>query len=164
MRLTIFRDSTKARAELTARSGDRLFDRSLETVVSDPMPGSPPIPTLPPGHAADSVIVVVTFGDTSSSEPQGVIHFAAVQTRGELVPNTLRVLPPMRHSGPFPPTTVKYDILETGRVDPASLEFVRSTGMRFDDAIREGLRTAQFRAPTSNCRPVAQTVVQAFGR
>jgi hypothetical protein len=164
LRLTIFRDSTKTRTELTASSGDRLFDRSIGTIVDAPMPGSPLIPALWPGVAADSMIVVVTFGDTSSTAPRGVIHFAAVQTRGELIPNTLRVYPPAGHSGAFPPTTVKYDILETGRVDPASLEFVRSAGVQFDDAIRQGLRAARFRAPTSNCRPVPQTVVQTFGR
>ena len=59
---------------------------------------------------------------------------------------------------------MKYDIGGTGRVDPTSLEFVRSAGVRFDEAIRAGLRDARFRPPTSNCRPVAQTVVQTFGR
>ena len=59
---------------------------------------------------------------------------------------------------------MKYVIGGTGRVDPASLEFVRSAGVRFDEAIRAGLRDARFRPPTSNCRPVAQTVVQTFGR
>lgn len=152
------------RGELTAKSGDGRFDRSLETIVGDPMPDSPPFPALPQSLAADSVIVVVTFGDTSSVAAQGVVHFAAAQTRGELVPNTLRVNPPPGHSGPFPQSTVKYDILETGRVDPASLEFVRSAGVRFDEAIRAGLRDARFGPPTSNCRPVAQTLVQTFGR
>jgi hypothetical protein len=43
-------------------------------------------------------------------------------------------------------------------------QFDNSRGGIFETAVRDGLLKARFRAPTSNCRPVAQTVVQTFGR
>lgn len=161
--LVLFQDSARNRLEIVTGSGDRSFDGSLASIVDDPMPASARFPAVPGG--ADSVIVRLAFGDAAADSGGGVIRFAAHQTRIELRRGTLRVDPPPGHRGDFPPITVKYDVLESGRVDPLSLEFVRSPGGRdFERAIREGLLRAQFTPPTSNCRPVAQTVVQTFGR
>jgi hypothetical protein len=161
--LTLSRDPARSQLQLVSGSGDRRFDRSLESIVREPMPGSPPLPQLPSAYDGDSLIVALEFGHAAATEPHGMVRFAAAQTRGELHRNTLRVDPPPGHRGPFPQTTVKYDVLETGRVDPSSIEFVRSQGRQFEEVIRNGLLMARFSPPTSNCRPIAQSFVQTFG-
>lgn len=162
--LVLRRDARAHRLEIVSGSGDRSFDQSVATIVKDPMPASLELPRLPDGEEADSIVVVLTFGHPASLENvHGVVRFASEQTRAELHRNTLRVDPPMGHSGSFPPATVKYDVTELGTVDPTSIEFVRSPGRSFENVIRDGLLRARFTAPTSNCRPIGQTVVQTFG-
>lgn len=162
--LVLFRNAERNRLELIEVSGDKTFDESIRSIVVDPMPASADFPTLP-GEATDSVVVKLTFGDVPPEEGVGLVRFAAHQTRIELDRGSLRVDPPAGHRGDFPAITVKYDVSESGRVNPASIEFVRSSGGRaYENAVREGLMRARFTPPTSNCRPVAQTVVQTFGR
>lgn len=163
VRVTLNRDHHQTRFQLTSASGDRLFDQSLESFLKDPMPASPGLPDIPSGASVDSLSVVLLFGDTTDAPLRGTIRFAASQTRGELHRNTLRVESPAGYRGPFPPTTVKYDVLETGLVDLESIEFVRRSGGQFENAIREGLRSARFTPPTSNCKAISQSVVQTFG-
>lgn len=163
LRLTIYRDARSPRAELVERSGDERFDNSLRSIAAEPMPGSPAFPSLPVS-APDSVVVDLSLGAEPQAEHVGVARFAAAQTRIELDRRSLEVRPPVGHTGPFPRTTVKYDILPDGRVDPSSFEFVRSPGRRYESVVAQALLDARFTAPTSNCRPVAQTVVQTFGR
>jgi len=164
VRLTIRRDGRQHRAEVVQGSGNRAFDRSLETIASHPMPGSPALPGLPPGETGDSVVVTLTFGDTPDIDPRGIVRFAAVQTRIELETRSLAVQRPPGYSGNFPRMTVKYDVTTEGRVDPVSIEFVRTRGAEFEHQIRDALMKARFRPPTSNCRPIAQSVVQTIGR
>lgn len=162
--LVLFRNTRRNRLELTEVSGDKTFDESLRTIVNDPMPASADFPALP-NEAVDSVVIRMILGTVPSDEVVGVVRFAAHQTRIELDRASLRIDPPAGHRGDFPTTTVKYDVTESGRVNPVSIEFVRSTGGRvYENAIRDGLVRARFTPPTSNCRPVAQTVVQTFGR
>ncbi|MGH7460994.1 MAG: energy transducer TonB [Longimicrobiales bacterium] len=161
LRLTLLRDAKRSRVEIVSGSGDKQFDSTLPKILAEPMPASPAMPGLPNGTTTDSLVVELTFGEAVPGA--GVIRFAAVQTRGALVPNTLQVMPPPGQQGPFRETTVKYDIREDGRVDATSLEFVRSPGRDYEDAVRAGLLQARFTAPTSNCRPIAQTMVQTFG-
>lgn len=162
MRVTLFRDSRQNRAEVLERSGNGTFDRSLESIVSDPMPGSPDLPAFPPHVTADSLVVMLVFGEVPEGYPQGLVRFAAEQTRSRLRGNSMRVQRPAGFSG-GPRATVKYDITAQGRVDPVSVEFVQSTNAQFEDAIRDALMSARFEPPTSNRQPLAQTVVQTFG-
>jgi TonB family protein len=161
--LVLFRNAERNRLELVDASGDRTFDESIRSIVVDPMPAVAGFPTIA-GESADSVVVRLTFGDVPPGDV-GYVRFAAHQTRIELDRASLRVDPPAGHRGNFPAMTVKYDVTESGRVDPASIEFVRSLGDRgYEHAVRDGLMRARFTPPTSNCRPVSQTVVQTFGR
>jgi hypothetical protein len=125
------------------------------------MPVSPPIPPAPAG--VDSAVVLLSFGEVPAPNAP-VIRFAVVQTRGELLRGTLNVVPPRGSSGPFPRLTVKYDVTADGLVDHASVEFVTAASSEYQDAVRDGLLGARFIAPQSNCRPIAQTMVQMFGR
>lgn len=161
--LTVSRDGRSHQIALASGSGDRMFDQSLMSIVNGPMPASPELPKLPDGEAADSVLVILTFGLPAPGTSHGSVRFAAEQTPGRLQPNSLRVDPPTGHPGPFPRTTVKYDIMESGTVNASSIEFLHSQGRNFEEAVRHGLLRARFTAPTSNCRPVGQTVVQTFG-
>lgn len=161
--LVLHRVGRRNRLELVEGSGDEAFDESLESIVHSPMPASLDLPPLPAG-AGDSIVVRLTFGSVPGDSTAALIRFAAHQTPGRLEHGTLRVEPPAGHRGSFPALTVKYDISEQGTVSPASLEFVRSPGRAFEEAVRDGLARARFVAPTSNCRPVAQSVVQTFGR
>lgn len=162
--LVLFQNAERHRMEPIEVSGDRSFDESLSSIVDDPMPASAEFPTLP-GGMTDSVVVRLIFGAVPTGEDVGLVRFAAHQTRIELDRGSLRVEPPAGHRGDFPATTVKYDVTESGRVNAASIEFVRSSGGRaFENAVRDALMRARFTPPTSNCRAVAQSVVQTFGR
>lgn len=163
MRVMLFRDGRKPRAEITRPSGDKRFDETLESIVDDPMPASPSLPALPATIAADSVVVLLTLGEIPAGV-QGTVRFAAAQTRIELDRSSFRVAPVRRPGEAPPPFTVKYDVRENGTIDESSIEFIGSAHISVEMAIRDGLRGARFKAPTSNCRPIAQTVVQTFGR
>jgi len=82
------------------------------------------------------------------------------------VPGTLSVTAPR---GPGTPdarlrrATVKYDVLENGRVDPGSIEILQSSDLELSRAIEQALIGARFTPARSNCRAVAQSVVQVFG-
>lgn len=167
-RVVMFRDGRTPRGEIITPSGDKRFDETLKSIVDDPMPASPPLPQLPAGSAADSMSVVLTFGEIPTTGVQGLVRFAAVQTPIELDRGSLQVVAvPSTSSGrPAlpPPFTVKYDVRENGTVDDLSIEFLSGTSSGMEMSVRNSLRNARFKAPTSNCRPIAQTVVQTFGR
>ena len=162
--LVLYRGKNRATGRLVTPSGDDQFDRTLSSLWDNPMPASPEFPVLPSTVAGDSVVVQVWLGTWADAGPDvGIIRFAAVQTRIQVVPNTLRVTMPPGFQGRVPRTTVKYDVTTAGVVDPASIEFLENVDPGFEDAIRAGLRGAEFRPPTSNCRPIVQSVVQTFG-
>lgn len=168
LRVVLFRNERKPRVDVIKPSGDKRFDETVASMVEDPMPASPALPGLPPGSERDSIVVHLTLGDIPSAGVQGVVRFAAVQTRVELVRNSLQVVPTVGTSpgrpASVPPVTVKYDVRENGTVDEASIEFLSGAASGMEMAIREGLRLARFKPATSNCRPIAQSVVQTFGR
>lgn len=149
-------------ARVAAPSGDRGFDRTLPDVFERPAPASPAVPALPPG--LDSARVVIGFGGAPPAGAQAV-RFAAQQDPVRIVPGTLTVNnPPEASRMGQPSATVAYDVDENGRIDPASIRFLASSNRDLEHAIRTGLVRARFTAARSNCRPVAQTVVQRFGR
>lgn len=161
--LTLFKDSVRNRLQVSSSSGDRLFDESLKSIIVDPMPGAPALPAPPDSLGVDSVVVEVTVGSVPGREPRGLVRFAAAQTGARLHPGTLEVFPPAGHRGPFPAMTVKYDVTEAGSVDMSSVQFLRSAGASFERSVLRGLQSARFQPPTSNCRPIRQSVVQMFG-
>ena len=163
LRVVMFRDGRKPRSEIIKPSGDKAFDQSLGSIADEPMPASPPLPAFPAGITADSMMLRVTLGELPDAAVRGLIRFAAVQTRIRLSPGSLRVQFNSLASDRIPKITVKYDVQADGSVDPRSIQFLQSGPDAMERAIREGLFGARFTAPTSNCRSIAQTVVQTFG-
>lgn len=163
LRVVLFRDGRSPLGHVVAGSGEKRFDETLSSIWRDPMPGAPTFPGFPSTYAADSAVVSLYLGKLPDTEIVGVERFAAVQTPVELNRSTLRVSVPGGRSGATPRVTVKYDVTETGTVDGGSIEFLSMASYEFQEAIRSGLMRARFRPPTSNCRPIRQSVVQTFG-
>lgn len=126
------------------------------------MPASPSYPSLSLDDG-DSLVVVVELGNEPEGEAPGIMRFAAHQTPMKLHRSTLRIRFSQSSAAPPPRVTVKYDVSPTGRVIPSSIEFLGHIDFEFEQAIREGLLAASFDAPTSDCRRIAQTVVQVIG-
>ncbi len=156
-------------------SGDRLFDRSLESIVRDPLPGSPELPALPASVTADSVALRIVFGAKPEGPVPGVIRFASEQSPVSVVANSLTISYTPRTPttvvgrGAQAPSagdivaTVKYDITEEGTVDPRSIQIVDATNRDFGRAVQDGLLRARFTAATTNCQRVRISVIQRFG-
>lgn len=164
MTLVLHRGGRVAVAGPLAGSGDRTFDESLASIVDAPMPGAPPFPTLPTS-VSDSVLVDLVFGDVPSGTA-ATIRFAAQQRPVRLVPGTLNVVAPRDAGTPNARNrraTVKYDVFIEGTVDPGSIEILESSDAEIGRAIEQALRSARFTPAQSNCRAVAQSVVQTFG-
>jgi hypothetical protein len=162
MLVTLHRDGEVEASDLEG-SGDDGFDRSLRSIVDEPMPAAPDLPELPEDFVADSATLRISFGHANAAEPHAVIRFAAHQTPVRLVPGTLRVDNPPGSSR-APRATVKYDVTPSGTVRRASIEILRSSSRALSEAIQDGLLRARFEPATSNCRPIGQSVVQTFGR
>jgi len=156
MRFVLF-EGEASLLEFSSLSGDDRFDESIETIIDEPMPGGPEWPAVASG---DSLLVEVRFGGAGGGD--SVVRFAAEQTPVRLNRNSMRVEPrrPVPRSAA---ATVKYDVQPSGIVEPRSIEVLRSNDNDLTDAILEALRMAQFEPATSNCRPIAQSVVQTFG-
>ena len=160
----LFRDGRPPRGDLIRLSGDKRFDESIQSIVRDSLPASPPLPSFPDGASGNSLPVLLTFGEIPTGVAS-IVRFAAVQSPVELQRRSLRVVAaPAGTRERFPMGTMKYDVRENGTIDFQSIEFLQSIPRTFEDIIRDGLREARFKPATSNCRPIAQTVVQTFGR
>ncbi len=159
----------------TTSSSDRLFDRSLESVLRDPLPGSPDLPLLPASVSADTLALRVRFGVEPETLMPGMVRFAAIQTPVEVVPGTLQ----MTFQRRAPTTiggrntsaaaavsgieaTVKYDVTVEGTIDPRSLQLVDSNDREFGRTVMDALVRARFNAATTNCQPVRISVLQKF--
>ena len=166
--VTLHRDGRTSAPIIERPSGDRAFDESLLTIFEDPLPVSPDFPALP-AAAGDSLRVVIAFGEEPAVPDAGIVRFAAHQTPVE-VTGGLRIEMPfvttnLRRPPPPPPTIVtKYDVDANGNFLPETFEVLVGDGQPLAQAVREGLMRAQFRAARSNCRPIALTVLQVFGR
>ncbi len=165
--LMVYRKGPPRRLDLSLQSGDRLFDQSLRSIVEEPLPGSPPFPLLPDGLGSDSLTVSVSLGFVDTTHgPVGLVRFAAEQQPVRLVPGSLRVEATSRSNSMTPGprrATVAYDVTISGSVDPGSIEVLESTDPDLSEAIRDALLRARFTPAESNCRPVAQSVIQTFG-
>ena len=147
--------------EMTA---DRAFNNSLtELFTEEPPGGAPLLPELP--AEVDSLRVTVGFGAELEAADAGVVRFAAQQTRFRVVPGTLFVSRGQSRSATGDPrAVVKYDVSADGRLIPGTIQVLQSSSPTFDMAVARGLAQARFVPAQSNCRPIAQSVVQRFGR
>jgi hypothetical protein len=161
---------------IESASDDRTFDRSLMSVVRDPMPASPILPELPAGVEADSLVLQVKFGVEPEGPEQGLIRFAGVQQPAALMPGSLLIDYQQRRSvgvGQRMQSSVavmegfnviyKYDIDANGLVDPRSIQLLEANDRDLARAIQDALVKARFTPATSNGIAVRVTVVQVFG-
>jgi hypothetical protein len=160
-------------SEPSPSTGDRLFDRSLESIVRDPLPGSPELPAIPSSVSADSLALRIDFGATPEAPVPGVIRFAAIQAEVILTPGTLNVQvnqrapTSMRNPSAVATAaytaTVKYDVTADGQVDPRSIQLIEVGDRDFGRAVQDALIRARFTPATTNCQPVRISVIQRFG-
>jgi hypothetical protein len=162
---TLHRDGGVRAVVVEAASGDRLYDRSLESIFGS-RAAEPALP-FPGSLAEDSIRVRVWLG----VEPEGGggpgVRFAAQQSPVRVVPGSLQVFAPPggpgARPGARPSATVKYDVDADGALVPGSVQVLRSSGAEFSRRVTEGVRRARFVPAQANCRPVARSVAQRFG-
>lgn len=165
MAVTVYADGRWRAGEPGPASGDRFFDRTLRTIVNEPMPGAPKPPDWPYGMASDSVVLLLSFGLEDVPGPHAVVRFAAQQSPVRVLPGTLRVAAPrapQASSAPSRRAMVKYDVTEAGTVAVGSIEVVESSDPVLSRAIQSALPVARFEPAQSNCRPIRMTVLQTF--
>jgi hypothetical protein len=138
-------------------SGDALFDRSLETIFTDPMPASPEFPPL--DHAGPVTLLIRFGGEPAPGERSATIRFARQQRPVRVVPRSFYVSGQENDRA-----TIEYDVSASGDVVPGSLEMLDVTRGQFKDALRYSLYQAHFFPAQSECEPIALSVVQQFGR
>ena len=158
---TLYRDGREPSVRVERPSGDRLFDRSLTTIFGR-SPYEHPLPPFPAGLTADSVRVRVSLGE----EPEGsaaVVRFAAQQTPARMVPGTLRGTErrPYVRPGSWPVAIIKYDVGPDARV--SGIQVLSATTREIGEAVALSVERASFTPAKSNCREIAQSVVQQFG-
>ena len=144
--------------ETRTTSGDALFDESLLTFFSDPVPATPRLPR-PPRGVSDTVRVLLRFGgEPQAGERAGVVRFARQQREARIMPSSLLV-----RLTPRDRAVVKYDIGTDGRVVPGSLQMVQSTGESFAREVEQALYRRRFPPAQGDCSPIRVTIVQLFG-
>jgi hypothetical protein len=162
--VTLYRDAREPAVQVLRPSGDRTFDRSLASIFGR-SPYDHPLPPLPAALAADSLRVLVSLGEEPADSAAGMMRFAAQQSPVRVTPGSLRVTRPRPSPGAAsaaqPSAIVKYDVDAEGRI--AAIQVLRSSTPGFAEAVADGLRAARFIPAQSNCRPIAQSVVQSFG-
>jgi len=162
--VTLHREGREPAVAARGESGDRLFYRSLQSVFDDPMPGAPPLPAFPSGTTGDSVRLELHFGAIPPSGEYRTVRFAAQQRPVRLLPGTLRVTQPPGAGGRRPPSAiVKYDVGTDGRMVAGSFQVLEASDRAFGRSVGDALAQARFTPAESNCRPIAHTVLQAFG-
>lgn len=160
--VTLYRDGREPAVRVERPSGDRLFDRSLTTLFGR-SPYDHPLPPFPAGLSADSVGVVVTLGEEPGDSAR-VVRFAAQQTTARIVPGSFRLTrrrPAQGSAAARTSATVKYDVDARGQM--SAVQVLRASVADFGEAVAEALQGASFTPSQSNCRPIAQSVVQEFG-
>lgn len=159
LELVVGTDGGVREGRLSRGSGDRLFDRSLTTLLEGRLrrPG-----TLPPGP--EDRRLIVRLGEEPAGSALALVRFAAQQRPVRLVPGSF-------HSGlgqdarqrfAGARATIKYDVTEDGHVRPGSIEVLHSTHEEVTRSITNGLMRARFEPAESNCARVALSVVQNF--
>jgi hypothetical protein len=160
--VTLHRDGREPTVATERQSGDRAFDRSLETIFGR-SPNDHPLPPFPASLAADSLRVIVTLGE-EPADSAATVRFAAQQTAVESVRNAERARI-TRQGGRATSTriavTVKFDVDVNGR--PSNLQVLRAIPSEFGEAMGDAVLRSSYTAAQSNCRPIAMTVVQEIG-
>lgn len=145
--------------EVRTPSGDALFDESLASFAIDPVPAAPRLPR-PPEGAPDTVRVLLRFGgEPQPGERAVVVRFARQQRSARIMPPALlvRITPNER-------AVVKYDVGTDGRVVPASLQVLQTSGEYFSRAVESALYATRFPPAQADCSPIRVTIVQLFGQ
>lgn len=162
MIVTIYTDSRAPTVSVVENSGDDLFDRSLASMINEPLPDSPFLPPVPL-DAGDSVRVELRPGYPATDlARERDIEFAIEQRPVRIAAGGLSVRRPAYLTVP-PRATMKYDVSDEGRLILGSIEILDASEQLFADAVEEALRRGRFVAARSNCKPIALTVVQRFG-
>lgn len=160
--VTLYRDGRAPAVAVERPSGDRLFDRSLETIFGR-SPYDHPLPPFPATVSADSLRVTVTLGE-EPADSAATVRFAAQQTPVRPIRSSLRVVPLRSMSATAAAgrvlATVKYDVGLDGSA--SNVQILRALPTVFGEAVGEAILNARFTPAQSNCRPVAQSVVQEF--
>ncbi len=162
--VSVRRNGRATLERVVASSGDATFDRSLPSIVRQPMPGAPDFPSLPDDFPGQSVRLRLLFGPAAVDAPHARIHFAAYQ-RPALQLTPFRFEVPVRdaeqrageRAGDV--VTIKFDVSEEGMIEPASIEVIGVSAHDLVRAIREGVLASQLSPAESNCRKVAVSVV-----
>jgi hypothetical protein len=154
-------------------TGDVAFDRSLESIVRDPLPGSPELPEIPSSVAADTLALFVEFGAKPEAPVPGVIRFASVQADVIITPGTMNISftqraptslsRPNAVSGAGFNATLKYDVTPEGGVDARSIQLIEAGDRDFGRAVQDALLRARFTPATTNCQPIRLSVIQRVG-
>lgn len=159
MRVTMTRTGVAERPEIVAASEDDVFDRSLATLVRDPLPASPSLPPTPES-GPDTVQLRVRFGhEPEPGVPSGVVRFARQQRPVRVMPGSLVI---RARQNEF--ALVKYDVDPFGRFLLGSFEALDVSSNEIARAAQEGLERARFSPAMGDCEPIGLTVVQSFGR
>lgn len=145
--------------DVRASSGDAIFDRSLASIIDDPMPAAPQWPLLPSGVAGPVRLHVALGAEPGPGARGAVVRFARQQRPVGIVPGTLRVT-----GQPGDRAVVKYDVGADGRMVPGSFQLLDGASGRFARDVESGLMMARFTPAQGDCAPVELTVVQSFGR
>ncbi len=156
--ITVGRDGVGP-VEVRQSSGDPIFDRTLTSIVDDPMPASPEWPALPEGVATPVRLAVGLGIEPTEGVRAGLIRFARQQRPVRVVPGTLRV-----NGQAGDQAVVKYDVGGDGRMLPGTFQLLDGGFGRFGRAVESGLMSARFTPAQGDCVPIALTVVQSFGR
>ena len=116
---------------------------------------------FPVSISVDSLQVTIGLGEPPDAGTIGLVRFAAQQRPGRMATRPRITAPPLPGASFRRFARVKYDVGPDGRIGP--VEVLETSNPGFAAAVRDGLRRARFVAPQSNCRPIAQTMVQNFG-
>lgn len=161
--VTLHRDGREPTVTVERQSGDRAFDRSLETIFGR-SPNDHPLPPFPASLSADSLRVIVTLGD-EPADSAATVRFAAQQTAVGSVRNADRVTV-TRRSGTLSVSgriavTARFDVDVNGR--PSNVQVLRAVPSELGEAMGETILRSSYTPAQSNCRPIAMTVVQEIG-
>lgn len=159
--LVVTVDRTGAISEPTSRavSGDGLFDRSLTTIINDPLPASPQLPLLPSAGPESARLLLRFGGEPEPGERAVVVRFARQQRPVRMSQRPFVVQSQARGSA-----VMKYDVAADGRVVRSSVQILEASDPTFAQAVEAGLYSARFTPAQGDCAAIRLTVVQSVGR
>jgi hypothetical protein len=159
LQIVIGGNGAASEARLESGSGDRLFDGSLTALLEGPLQNAGAFPPALSGRRA-----TVRLGTEPAPDAVAVVRFAAQQRPVRLIPGSFHsgLADDARRRYAGARATIKYDVSEEGFVPAGSIEVLHSTHDDVTRAITSGLLRARFQSAESNCRRIAQSVLQLF--